>query len=58
MEQLGHALESRGRALLILDNFEHLVHLAEDTVGRWLTQAETRWFCHLPCGAESGEKPV
>jgi predicted ATPase/DNA-binding winged helix-turn-helix (wHTH) protein len=38
--QLGHALAARGECLLVLDNFEHLVDLAEPTLGRWLDLAE------------------
>ena len=42
-EQLGRALASRGRCLLILDNFEQIVAQAPETVGRWLELApETR----------------
>jgi predicted ATPase/DNA-binding winged helix-turn-helix (wHTH) protein len=38
--QLGHALAARGEVLLVLDNFEQLVELAEPTLGRWLERAE------------------
>ena len=37
IEQLGHVLASRGRALLIFDNFEHVVACGESTIGRWMT---------------------
>ncbi len=37
--QLGHALASHGRALFVLDNFEHVVHEAAATLGRWLEVA-------------------
>lgn len=38
-EQLVHVLARRGRILLLLDNFEHILAFGEDTVGRWLDQA-------------------
>lgn len=38
-QQLAAALASRGRCLLILDNFEQLTHYAELTVGLWLRKA-------------------
>jgi predicted ATPase/Tfp pilus assembly protein PilF len=34
-EQLGHALESRGAVLLVLDNFEQAVGAAPGTIGVW-----------------------
>lgn len=37
--QLSRALAGRGRCLVILDNFEQLVRLAEESVGRWLDRA-------------------
>jgi len=37
--QLGHALASRGRVLILLDNFEQLVEHAASTVGAWLRDA-------------------
>ena len=37
--QLGHAINGRGRCLLILDNFEQVVGHAAATVGRWLELA-------------------
>lgn len=36
---LGEAMAARGEVLLILDNFEHLIAHAPDTVGRWLAMA-------------------
>lgn len=36
--QLGHALDARGRALVILDNFEHVAAHAEATLGKWLAR--------------------
>ena len=39
IEQLGHALVSRGRLLVLLDNFERLVGFAAATLGRWLVAA-------------------
>ena len=43
-EQLAHAIEGRGRTLLLLDNFEKLVDLAPETLGRWLEQAPQAYF--------------
>ncbi|MBK9371034.1 MAG: tetratricopeptide repeat protein [Deltaproteobacteria bacterium] len=37
--QLGHAIAGRGRCLVILDNFEQVTALAQETVGRWLDVA-------------------
>ncbi len=37
--QLGHAIATRGRCLVILDNFEQIVQHAEASVGRWLDRA-------------------
>jgi predicted ATPase/serine/threonine protein kinase len=34
--QLGWAIDGRGRALLVLDNFEQVAEHASETVGRWL----------------------
>ena len=34
-ETLPRAIEARGRTLLILDNFEHLVAMWEPGMGRW-----------------------
>src|SRR5207247_549749 len=34
--QLGRSLASRGRVLLILDNFEQVVEHAQETIGKWL----------------------
>jgi predicted ATPase/Tfp pilus assembly protein PilF len=42
--QLGHAIASRGRCLLVLDNFEQLVEHAEATLGRWLDRAPEASF--------------
>lgn len=43
--QLGHALASRGEVLLVLDNFEQVVGVAAETLGRWLSAApEARWL--------------
>lgn len=36
---LGAALRARGRALLLLDNFEQIVQFAAETVGRWMDLA-------------------
>jgi len=37
--QLGNALGGRGACLVILDNFEQVVALAEPTLGQWLDRA-------------------
>ncbi len=37
--QLGHAIASRGRCLVILDNFEQVLVNAASTLGRWLGRA-------------------
>lgn len=39
VSQLGHAIAGRGRCLVILDNFEQVTALAQETVGRWLDRA-------------------
>jgi tetratricopeptide (TPR) repeat protein len=44
LAQLGRAIAGRGRCLVILDNFEQLVGLAADTVGRWVEQAAQARF--------------
>ncbi len=36
---LGQALRGRGPCLVVLDGFERVARLAEDTIGRWLDQA-------------------
>ena len=41
---LGAALRSRGRALVLLDNFEQVVQHAAETVGRWLDLAPELCF--------------
>lgn len=41
---LGAALRSRGRALVLLDNFEQVVQFAPETVGRWLNLAPEAGF--------------
>ena len=53
--QLGHAIASRGRCLVILDNFEQVVEHAPVTLGRWLDRAAEAAFVvtsrerlHLP----------
>jgi predicted ATPase/class 3 adenylate cyclase len=52
---LGRAIASRGRALVVLDNFEQCAPLAPRTLGRWLQVARdasfvvtTRAILHLP----------
>ena len=42
--QLGHAIATRGRCLVILDNFEQIVEHAEATVGRWADRASDAGF--------------
>lgn len=37
--QLGQAIASRGRCLVILDNFEQVARHAEETLGTWLARA-------------------
>jgi len=44
VEQLGHVIAARGRCLLIADNFEQVVHAAEDTIGRWLRASDEVQF--------------
>ena len=44
LAQLGRALASRGKALVIFDNFEHLVEHAEASVGRWREDAREASF--------------
>jgi len=39
VEQIASALAGRGRCLVLLDNFEQVAHLAEETIGRWLERA-------------------
>ncbi len=41
---LGAALRSRGRTLILLDNFEQVVRFAPETVGRWLDLAPEAAF--------------
>lgn len=40
IDQLGNALAGRAHCLVILDNFEQVTSLAEETVGRWLAKAK------------------
>ena len=42
--QIGHALASRGRCLVILDNFEQVVDLAAQSVGQWVELARDAVF--------------
>ena len=42
--QLGHAIATRGRCLVILDNFEQIVEHADATVGRWADRAADAGF--------------
>jgi predicted ATPase/class 3 adenylate cyclase len=44
VQQIGHAIAGRGRCLVILDNFEQVVALAADTLGRWLDRAADAAF--------------
>ncbi len=43
-DQVGRAIEARGAALFVLDNFEQVATLATDTVGRWAAQAPRARF--------------
>lgn len=43
-DHLGRALARRGRALIVLDNFEQLADLADATLGRWLQSARRARF--------------
>lgn len=43
-EQLTRAIRGHGRCLVILDNFEHLVSFAPETVGEWLDHAPDARF--------------
>lgn len=42
--QLAEAIASRGRCLVILDNFEQVVEHAPDTIGRWLDASEAAFL--------------
>jgi predicted ATPase/class 3 adenylate cyclase/Flp pilus assembly protein TadD len=42
--QLGHAINGRGKCLVILDNFEQVARLAEETLGHWLDRAPHATF--------------
>ncbi len=58
VDQLGHAIAGRGRALLILDNFEQITAEAEATLGRWRARARETSFLvttreRLQLGGES-----
>ena len=44
IEQLGAAIASRGRCLIILDNFEQVARHAEETLGAWLERAPEARF--------------
>jgi predicted ATPase/class 3 adenylate cyclase/Tfp pilus assembly protein PilF len=44
IDQLGHALDARGRCLVILDNFEQVAAHAPDTLGVWLDSAPSATF--------------
>ncbi|MBS1176454.1 MAG: hypothetical protein H6R06_866 [Proteobacteria bacterium] len=44
VQQLGHAIAGRGNCLVILDNFEQVVRLAGETIGRWLDRAQQARF--------------
>lgn len=44
LAQICTALSARGRCLAILDNFEQVSHLAEQTIGRWLEGAREARF--------------
>jgi predicted ATPase/class 3 adenylate cyclase len=42
--QLGQAIASRGKCLVILDNFEQVAKFAEETLGRWLERSPLAQF--------------
>ncbi len=42
--QLGQAIVGRGKCLVLLDNFEQVARLAEETLGRWLERAPLAQF--------------
>lgn len=42
--QIGQVIASRGRCLVILDNFEQVARHAEETVGSWLARAHDACF--------------
>jgi predicted ATPase/class 3 adenylate cyclase/Tfp pilus assembly protein PilF len=42
--QLGHAINGRAKCLVILDNFEQVARLAEETLGRWMDRAPHATF--------------
>ena len=42
--QIGHVIASRGRCLVILDNFEQITEHAQATVGHWLDRAANAAF--------------
>jgi len=42
--QLGHAIDARGRCLLILDNFEQVAGHADATLGPWVDRAPDAQF--------------
>jgi predicted ATPase/class 3 adenylate cyclase/Tfp pilus assembly protein PilF len=42
--QLGHAIATRGRCLIVLDNFEHVVAHAPATVGAWIERTADAAF--------------
>ena len=42
--QLAHAINGRGKCLVIFDNFEQVARHAEETLGRWLDRAPVARF--------------
>ena len=44
VQQLGHVMASRGRCLVVLDNFEQVAEHSDDTLGRWLDRAADATF--------------
>ncbi len=44
VQQLAHALASKGETLVVLDNFEQVIDLAKDTVERWMRGAPKTVF--------------
>jgi predicted ATPase/serine/threonine protein kinase len=44
VKQLGHAIAARGETLLVIDNFEQVVSVAQETLGVWMKAAPQARF--------------